>query len=61
MGVPQIGSRVYRSGDMNMTIFWVQTQLKATGRWYQGDNWDCTGNLGDHTISEIKAFMRNQG
>lgn len=61
MGVPQIGSRFYLSGDMNMTIFWVQTQLKATGRWYQGDSWDCTGNLGDHTISEIKSFMRSQG
>ena len=61
MGVPRIGSRIYRSDDMNMTIFWVQTQLKATGRWYQGNSWDCTGNLGDHTISEIKSFMKTQG
>ncbi len=61
MGIPNIGSRVYRSGDKNMTVFWVQTQLKATGNWYQGDNWDCTGNLGDHTVQEIRSFMRSRG
>ena len=61
MGIPRLGNRICRSGDMNMTVFWVQTQLKATGRWYQGENWDCTGNLGDHTISEIRSFMRSRG
>ena len=61
MGVPNIGSRVYRGEEMNMAIFWVQTQLKATGSWYQGDQWDCTGRLGDHTMSEIRFFMRSRG
>ena len=61
MGKPNIGSRVYRSGDKNMTVFWVQTQMKATGRWYQGDNWDCTGNMGDHTMQEVRSFMQSRG
>ena len=61
MGRPSLGGRVFRSDEMNMAIFWVQTQLKATGKWYQGDNWDCTGRLGDHTMSEISSFMRNRG
>lgn len=61
MGKPSLGGRVYRAEEMNMAIFWVQTQMKATGRWYQGDNWDCTGRLGDHTKSEISSFMRSRG
>ena len=61
MGKPSIGSRVFHSGDMNMIVFWVQTQMKVTGKWYQGDNWDCSGNLGDHTISEISSFMKYRG
>ena len=43
---------------MNLCVYWVQVRLKATGRWYQGAEWDCTGNLGSHTMSEIAAFMR---
>ena len=61
MGVPSLGGRSYGDGDMNMVIYWVQVQMKATGRWYQGDNWDCTGRLGDHTVSEIRSFMRSRG
>ena len=57
MGVPYIGNTVFRGNMMNMVIFWVQTQLKATGVWYQGYQWDVTGNLGDHTMSEIRSFM----
>ncbi len=61
MGVPYIGNAVYRQDQMNMAIFWVQTQLKATGIWYQGEVWDVTGNLGDHTMSEIASFMQSRG
>ena len=61
MGVPSIGSQVYRLNQQNMVVLWVQTQLKATGIWYQGEMWDVTGNLGDHTMSEIAAFMRSRG
>ncbi|MBQ8135943.1 MAG: peptidoglycan-binding protein [Clostridia bacterium] len=61
MGVPQIGNASYGNGEMNMAVFWVQTQMKATGIWYQGEIWDCTGNLGDHTADEIRDFMRSRG
>lgn len=61
MGVPQLNGRVYRLNQMNMVVYWVQVQLKATGIWYQGESWDCTGNLGDHTMSEIASFMRSRG
>ncbi len=44
---------------MNLYVYWVQVRLKATGRWYQGEEWDCTGNLGSHTMSEIAAFMQS--
>ena len=43
---------------MNLYVYWVQVRLKATGVWYQGDEWDCTGNLGSHTMAEIAAFVR---
>ncbi len=59
MGVPQIGSAVFREEQMNMVIFWVQTQLKATGIWYQGDLWHITGVLGKRTMQEISAFMEH--
>ena len=59
MGVPYLGSRSIRLNEM--TVFWVQTQMKATGVWYQGESWDVTGNLGDHTMSEIRAFMQSRG
>lgn len=61
MGVPQLHGQVYRLNQMNMDVYWVQVQLKATGIWYQGDIWDCTGNLGDQTMSEIASFMRSRG
>ena len=60
-GVPQIGSTVFSFNQMNLVILWVQTQLKATGIWYQGDQWDLTGNLGEHTMSEIRSFMASNG
>lgn len=61
MGIPNLNGRRYTEGDMNMVVYWVQIQLKATGRWYQGEQWDCTGNLGDHTMHEIASFMKNRG
>lgn len=61
MGVPEIGEQEYGAGEMNMAVFWVQKQLKATGVWYQGDQWDCSGRMGDGTISAIQAFMRDRG
>lgn len=61
MGVPYIGNTVFRENMMNMVVFWVQTQLKATGVWYQGYQWDVTGHLGDHTMSEIRSFMSSCG
>ena len=61
MGAPYIGNRSYGQDEMNMDIYWVQVQMKATGRWYQGESWDCTGRLGDHTMSEIRSFMSSRG
>lgn len=61
MGIPDLHGRRYMKGDMNMDVYWVQVQMKATGRWYQGDQWDCTGNLGDHTMHEIASFMKSCG
>lgn len=61
MGIPNLNGRRYTEDDMNMDVYWVQVQMKATGRWYQGDQWDCTGNLGDHTMQEIASFMKSRG
>ena len=61
MGIPDLNGQCYSEEDMNMNIFWVQTQMKATGVWYQGEQWDCTGHLGNHTRQEIASFMRSQG
>ena len=47
--------------QMNLAVYWVQTQLKATGVYYQGEVWDLTGNLGDHTMQEIASFMQARG
>ena len=55
---PDLQGRVIGRDQMNLYVYWVQVRLKATGRWYQGEEWDCTGNLGSHTMSEISAFMR---
>ncbi|MDO5435545.1 MAG: peptidoglycan-binding protein [Clostridia bacterium] len=61
MGIPYIGSAVYTKDQMNMAVLWVQTQLKATGIYYQGYAWDVTGNLGNETQKEIRAFMNDRG
>lgn len=61
MGIPNLNGRRYTEGDMNMVIFWVQVQMKESGQWYQGEQWDCTGNLGDHTMREIASFMKSRG
>lgn len=61
MGIPYLYGRQYTENDMNMDVYWVQVQMKATGCWYQGEIWDCTGNLGDHTMKEIASFMRSRG
>lgn len=61
MGIPQLNGAVYRQDAMNMVVFWVQTQLKATGIYYQGDIWDVTGSLGDETMRQIKSFMNARG
>ena len=55
---PDLGDIRIGRDRMNLYVYWVQVRLKATGRWYQGEEWDCTGNLGSHTMSEISAFMR---
>jgi len=61
MGIPNLNGVVYGKDAMNMVVFWVQTQLKATGAYYQGEQWDITGSLGDQTMEEIKSFMRARG
>ena len=52
---------IHRQSSDRETIRWVQAQLKATGIWYQGDEWRVTGNLGKHTMSEIRSFMQSMG
>ena len=61
MGIPYLFGQVITKDQMNLTVFWVQTQLKATGVYYQGEIWDITGNLGDHTMQEISSFMQSRG
>ncbi len=58
---PYIGSRVYSLDSRDSSINWVQTHLKATGIWYQGDQWLVTGHLGKHTMEEIRSFMQYMG
>ncbi len=60
MGVPYLSGRSYGPDQMNIYIFWVQTQLKAAG-YFQGNNWDVTGNLGSQTQKEIQRFMNDHG
>ncbi|MGN1020596.1 MAG: peptidoglycan-binding protein [Aristaeellaceae bacterium] len=60
MGVPRL-QQAYGQNSMNMAVLWVQTQLKATGVYYQGEIWDVTGHLGIHTAQEITAFMASCG
>lgn len=61
MGIPELYRQVIRKDQMNLAVFWVQTQLKATGVYYQGEIWDVTGNLGDHTMQEVSSFMQSRG
>jgi len=61
LGVPDLHGRRYTKDEMNINVYWVQQQLKATGIWFQGDQWDCTGSLGEHTMQEVAAFMRSRG
>lgn len=61
MGIPDLNRQVIRKDQMNLAVFWVQTQLKATGVYYQGEIWDVTGNLGDHTMQEVSSFMQSRG
>ncbi len=61
IGKPDLNGQTYGQDQMNLAIYWVQVQLKATGIYYQGDHWDETGNLGDHTMQEIASFMKGRG
>ncbi len=61
IGIPNLNGCRYSEGDMNIAVFWVQVQMKASGQWYQGEQWDCTGNLGDHTMHEVASFMESCG
>ncbi len=61
MGTPDLRGQSYGLDQMNLTVYWVQVQLKATGVYYQGYAWDETGNLGDQTMKEIAAFMKSRG
>lgn len=59
--VPVVGNAVYGLNTKNETVRWVQNQLKATGIWYQGDEWLVSGNLGPHTMEAIAGFMETRG
>lgn len=59
--VPYIANMVYGLNAKNETVRWVQNMMKATGIWYQGDEWKVTGNLGKHTMQEISSFMESRG
>lgn len=61
MGIPNLCGQRIKKDQMSLIVLWVQTQLKATGIYYQGETWDVTGHLGDHTMQEIKAFMLSRG
>lgn len=61
MGVPDLHGEKFDANETNVVILWVQTQLKATHEFYQGDIWDVSGTLGTHTMDEIRAFMASRG
>lgn len=61
MGVPQIGENVFTLNQMNLVVLWVQTQLKATGAWYQGDQCELSGCLTESTMAAISGFMEANG
>ena len=61
MEIPALGDRVCRAGEMSMTVFWAQTQLKATGLWYQDDGCLITGVLDETARSAVSEFMAMRG
>jgi len=61
IGVPQLGSTRFGPNSHNLYVLWVQLQMKATGLYYQGEEWDETGVLGDHTRQEIARMMADRG
>ena len=61
MPVPALGADVIGPGRMNMAVFWVQTQLKATGEWYQDDRCEVSGLLDDATQAAVSGFMAARG
>ena len=61
MGIPLLGGRVVGQDEMNLTVFWVQTQLRASGGKYWEDKMDVTGLLDKKTMEKIAAFMRDRG
>ena len=61
MGNPDLHGQTVKRDQMCLAVLWVQTQLKATGVYYQGEIWDETGNLGDHTMQEVASFMQSRG
>ena len=61
IGIPDLRGRTFRLDEMSLAVYWVQVQLKATGIYYQGEIWDETGNLGDHTMQEVASFMQSRG
>lgn len=61
MKTPSLGGRVFQPGEMNMAVFWVQTQLKATGLWYQEDSCTVTGCLDGETMAAVAEFMAVRG
>lgn len=61
MGIPNLYGKTIKKDQMNLIVLWVQKQLKATGIYYQGEIWDETGHLGDHTMEEVASFMQSRG
>ena len=58
---PDLHGAVYELDAKNEVVRWVQNQLKATGVYYQGNEWKVTGHLGNGTMKEIKRFMTDRG
>lgn len=65
MGVPSIGNATYGLHAHNITVYWVQVQLKTIGyyvKYSDGvDVFDETGVLGSITADAIREFQRDYG
>ena len=61
METPALGDRVCQPGEMNMAVFWVQTQLMATGQWLQEAACSVTGVLDEETMAAVSDFMNMAG